>query len=353
MKTNHNIFVAASQNMGFLDDGSVDLIVTSPPYPMIQMWDDVFSRQNVLAAYMLLKNFSRAFEHIHYELDKVWKECHRVLRPGGFLCVNIGDATRTTVEGFQLFNNHSRVVECCLGLGFECLPGIIWRKQTNAPNKFMGSGMLPCGAYVTQEHEWILVFRKKGRREFKTREEKNIRRESAFFGEERNKWFSDMWEIKGVRQNISSLSRERSAAFPLEIPFRLINMYSVQGDTVLDPFLGLGTTTIAAMICGRNSVGVEIDSQLLPSIQKNISGLGLKKMNETIMQRYQRHLEFVDEREKAGKEVKYFNQNLGCKVMTAQETDIKLRCLKYISKRVNDDSLIFECRYFDGMDAFD
>lgn len=125
-------------------------------------------------------------------------------------------------------------------------------------------------------------------------------------------------------------------------------MYSVQGDTVLDPFLGLGTTTIAAMTCGRNSVSVEIDSQLLTSIQKNISGLGLNKMNEVIMQRYQRHLEFVDERKKTSKEVKYFNQNIGCKVMTAQETDMKLRCLNYINKRVNDDNLII---YFLSVDT--
>lgn len=102
------------------------------------------------------------------------------------------------------------------------------------------------------------------------------------------------------------------------------------------------------MICGRNSVGVEIDSQLLTSIQKNISGLGLKKMNEVIMQRYQRHLEFVDDREKTSKEIKYFNQNLGCKVITAQETDMKLRCLNYINKRVNDDNLII---YFLSVDT--
>ena len=112
----------------------------------------------------------------------------------------------------------------------------MWRKATNAPNKFMGSGMLPCGAYVTLEHEWILIFRKGGKRVYKTAEAKESRRDSSFFWEERNVWFSDVWEIKGVKQNINKApSRERNASYPLEIPYRLINMYSQKGDVVLDP----------------------------------------------------------------------------------------------------------------------
>ena len=104
----------------------------------------------------------RAFELMHAELDKVWDECFRVLKSGGFLCINIGEATRTVGNEFRLYNNSSRIVSHCTGLGMVNLPNILWRKQTNAPNKFMGSGMLPCGAYVTLEHEWILIFRKGG-----------------------------------------------------------------------------------------------------------------------------------------------------------------------------------------------
>ena len=90
--------------------------------------------------------------------------------------------------------------KACEKLGFINLPNILWHKTTNAPNKFMGSGMLPCGAYVTLEHEWILIFRKGGKRVYKKTEEKEIRRDSSFFWEERNIWFSDIWEIKGVKQ---------------------------------------------------------------------------------------------------------------------------------------------------------
>lgn len=253
--------------MGCIEDESVDLVVTSPPYPMIEMWDNIMSLQNPLIKEALSDNPSDAFEMMHQELDKVWRECYRILKDGGMMCINIGDATRTINKQFQLYNNHTRIVDACLSIGFTNLPNIIWRKQTNAPNKFMGSGMLPCGAYVTLEHEWILVFRKGGKRDYKQANDKQLRRQSSFFWEERNKWFSDLWEIKGVKQHISnSQTRERNASYPIEIPYRLINMYSQQGDTVLDPFLGMGTTTIAAMMSQRNSIGVEIDANLLPSI---------------------------------------------------------------------------------------
>ena len=146
-------------------------------------------------------------------------------------------------------------------LGFTPLPSIIWRKQSNAPNKFMGSGTLPAGAYVTHEHEHILIYRKGGKRQFKTPQEKQNRRVSAFFWEERNAWFSDVWDnLKGTRQNLGDdVNRERSAAYPYELPFRIIAMYSVKGETVLDPFMGTGTTGACASLLGMDFVGIEID----------------------------------------------------------------------------------------------
>lgn len=343
--TNHKTYFAASQNMSCLADGSIDLVVTSPPYPMIEMWDEIMAKQNPNITEALEKNPTLAFELMHQELDKVWKECHRLLKEGGLMCINIGDATRTINKEFQLYNNHTRIVDACLKLGLVNLPNIIWRKQTNAPNKFMGSGMLPCGAYVTLEHEWILVFRKGGKRNYKKEEDKAARRESSFFWEERNKWFSDLWEIKGTKQKINnSQTRERNASFPLEVPYRLINMYSQQGDTILDPFYGLGTTAIAAMLTGRNSIGVEIDKDLLPSISDNIDSISVDAMNALIRTRYQGHLDFVREREKSGKEVKYDNANLKCKVMTSQEVDINFNYLDSIARK-DADVLTFECKY--------
>ena len=346
--TTHKIYFAASQDMHCLTDNSVDLVVTSPPYPMIEMWDEIMILQNPAIKDALVNNPKLAFELMHQELDKVWKECFRLLKDGGFLCINIGDATRTINGEFQLYNNHTRIVDACQKLGFINLPNIIWRKQTNAPNKFMGSGMLPCGAYVTLEHEWILVFRKGDKRSYKKDTDKLARRESSFFWEERNRWFSDLWDIKGVKQKINnSQTRERNASFPLEIPYRLINMYSQQNDVVLDPFFGLGTTSIAALLTQRNSIGVEIDRGLTPSIKENFERLEIETLNKYIEERFRRHLSFVKDREDSGKEVKYTNANLNCKVMTSQETDIQFNFLKAISQ-CKDGELCYDCTYTDS-----
>lgn len=154
-----NIYYKSACNMGELADESINIVVTSPPYPMVEMWDDIFAMQNKAIACNLADNPSVSFDLMHGILNNIWRECYRVLSEGGFLCINIGDATRTINGNFQLFNNHAKISLYCRGLGFTELPCVIWRKQTNAPNKFMGSGMLPCGAYVTLEHEYILIIK--------------------------------------------------------------------------------------------------------------------------------------------------------------------------------------------------
>ncbi|MFW6286491.1 MAG: DNA-methyltransferase, partial [Candidatus Sumerlaeota bacterium] len=183
LKTTHSVFPSSAIDMSVLPDASVDLVVTSPPYPMIEMWDRIFAGQDAdIGAALADKDGPAAFEKMHCVLDAVWRECERVLRAGGFACINIGDATRKVGDNFRLYTNHSRITNFCENLGFQSLPAILWRKQTNAPNKFMGSGMLPAGAYVTLEHEYILVFRKGDKRVFDA-EEKNRRRRSAYFWE--------------------------------------------------------------------------------------------------------------------------------------------------------------------------
>src|SRR5271157_2528807 len=182
MQTKHKIIFADSRALTGIADDSVDLVVTSPPYPMIQMWDGLFSTMSKDARDALRANDGNAaFEAMHRELDKVWGELYRVLKPGSFACINIGDATRTIGDRFQLYPNHAKIISSFRALGFDMLPVVLWRKQTNAPNKFMGSGMLPSGAYVTLEHEYILVFRKGAKREFKTEAEKSERMKSSFF----------------------------------------------------------------------------------------------------------------------------------------------------------------------------
>ena len=221
---------------------------------MIAMWDEMFVNQDPSIKQLLEPQGDKlqAFDRMHRVLDNIWKECNRVLADGGFVCINIGDAVRTFDSQFQMYSNHSKIIEFFIQLGYSVLPDIMWRKPSNAPNKFMGSGMYPAGAYVTYEHEYILIFRKGGKRIFEGTE-KVLRQKSAYFWEERNVWFSDLWEIKGTAQAANSVSdRKRNASFPFEIPYRLVNMYSIEGDTVLDPFCGFGTTNLACMAAGRN-----------------------------------------------------------------------------------------------------
>lgn len=308
-----------------IPDRSIDLVVTSPPYPMIQMWDELFkSLSNTIKEALDREKGNTAFTLMHEELDAVWKEMYRVLKNGAFLCINIGDAVRTIDDTFQLFSNHSRILSFCTSIGFDALPVILWRKQTNAPNKFMGSGMLPAGAYITLEHEFVLVFRKGGKRRFDSESDKLARHESAYFWEERNKWFSDIWDFKGTTQKLNSDNvRKRSAAFPLELAYRMIHMYSVKGDTVLDPFLGTGTTLLAAMAACRNSVGVELDSAFKDVIVDQIQNCH-SFLNSRIAERITSHLAFIEECRTRDKSLKYMNNHHGFPVMTRQEINMIL-----------------------------
>jgi modification methylase len=339
MISTHRIVFKNSKQMRALSQESVDLVVTSPPYPMIEMWDEIFSKQSQPVRSALIKNDGpAAFERMHRQLDKVWDELARVLKPGGIVCINIGDATRTINEHFALYTNHSRILSHMQTIGFSALPTILWRKQTNAPNKFMGSGMMPPGAYVTLEHEYVLILRKGTKRDFFGIDEKKNRRQSAYFWEERNQWFSDVWmDLKGTTQNLAdSKARNRSGAFPFELPYRLINMFSVKGDMVLDPFLGLGTTMFAAMAAGRNSVGYEIDSHLRERILQQSNDI-VNFANRRISMRLEAHIEFVKERfQKKGK-FKYTNTHYLFPVITSQEKEMLLNQLESVSQTEKDD----------------
>ncbi|MFB6303902.1 MAG: site-specific DNA-methyltransferase [Haloferacaceae archaeon] len=271
METRHRVVVGDARRLDRIDDGAVDLVVTSPPYPMIEMWDDLFADLDPAVGDRLDAGDGRAaFDLMHRQLDEVWAEVARVLADGGIACVNVGDATRTVDGTFRVYGNHARVADAFEELGFEPLPDLLWRKPTNSAAKFMGSGMLPPNAYVTLEHEYVLVFRNGPEpRTFPPGDDRRYR--SAYFWEERNRWFSDVWEgIGGEDQALDPDAagdgdpdlRRRSGAYPLAIPYRLINMYSVQGDTVLDPFWGTGTTGLAAMAAARDSVGYEIEPAL-------------------------------------------------------------------------------------------
>ncbi len=329
-KTSHQFFIGDSGSMPEIDDHSIDLVVTSPPYPMIQMWDDQFSQSDPEIGKALEENHgAKAFELMHRRLDPVWAEVYRILKPGGIAAINIGDATRTVNGQFQLFPNHARIITTCLSAGFTQLPTILWRKPTNSPTKFMGSGMLPPSAYVTLEHEYILIFRKGQRREFG--DDKVIRRQSAYFWEERNTWFSDVWfDLRGARQDAGDPGEnKRTGAFPLDLPFRLIHMFSIRGDTVVDPFLGSATTMIAAMCAGRNSIGYEIEGDLQSGILEKLSEVPAMA-NRLTRARLEAHHHFIEERMRTKGNVKYVNRPHGFRVMTKQEEDLCLLMVRNV-----------------------
>ena len=280
MDTEHRVIIGTSQQMIECLDSSVHLIVTSPPYPMIKMWDKQFCETDPKIAKLWHEletdcrdeTVTQIYDAMHLNLATVWRETNRVLVEGGIACINIGDATRTVNGRFRLFPNHARIIEDCEGLGLTSLPYVLWKKPTTKPQykgkgAFLGSGFLPPNAYVTIDCEFILIFRKGGLRKFPQHD--RLRYESAFTKKERDVWFSQIWQVKAARQK-TSLSDRRIAAYPEEIVNRLVRMFSAKGDTVLDPFLGSGTTTKVAIQNGRNSIGYEIDETLVPIIRKKL-----------------------------------------------------------------------------------
>jgi DNA modification methylase len=330
--------------MPYVPDNSVNLVVTSPPYPMIEMWDDLMGELNPdIAIALQNEDGGLAFDLMHLELERVWDALDKAVKPGGIVCINVGDATRTMAGEFQLFSNHSRILRYFLSKGYSNLPNIIWRKQTNAPNKFMGSGTLPPGAYVTLEHEYILIFRKGGKRQFSTDEDKRNRNRSAFFWEERNIWFSDVWDFKGTSQKLNRASlRERSGAFPLELAYRLVNMFSVKGDIVLDPFLGTGTTVLAAMASARNSIGYEIDPSFEPVVFEFADERVIDLLNNVLRDRILKHIKFVKDKQKGGSVLRHSNENYHFPVMSRQETEIIINFIASVERSPATSAFVVE-----------
>jgi modification methylase len=242
-----------------IPDAAVHLVVTSPPYPMIPQWDDLFRQLGAVGYSDMLE-----------VLEEAWRACYRTLVPGGILAVNIGDALRTTDGEFRLWPNSARTMIAAERVGFRPLPYILWKKPTNKPNAFLGSGFLPPNAYVTLDCEYILLFRKGDLRRLPPHDAG--REASRFSRTERDTWFSQVWsDIRGVPQRTAG---GRSAAFPPAIPDRLVRMFSLVGETVLDPFAGTGTTLEAAARAGRNAVGVEWDLELYAALVRRGAGLG-------------------------------------------------------------------------------
>ncbi len=256
MKTNHKIIIGDSRNMAELPDKSVHLVITSPPY--WQLKDYGASNQI---------GFNDSYEDYINNLNLVWKECFRVLNDGCRLCINIGDQfARSVYYGrYKIIPIRTEIIKFCETIGFDYMGAIIWQKATTMNTTggatIMGSFPYPRNGIIKLDYEFILIFKKSGDAPIVSRE---IKEKSKMSKEEWNQYFTGHWNFNGTKQD------KHLAMFPEELPKRLIKMFSFVGDTILDPFLGSGTTTLAAKNLDRDSVGYEINKKFLPIIKEKI-----------------------------------------------------------------------------------
>lgn len=247
--TRHRLHRGDARQLEWLNDASVHLVVTSPPYWTLKKYNDHPDQLGDIADY----------EAFHDELDKVWRHCHRVLVPGGRVVCVVGDvclARRRNKGRHLVMPLHADIAVRTRGIGFDYLTPILWQKIANASyevengSSFLGKPYEP-NAIVKNDIEYILMLRKPGGYRKPTEEQ---RRRSKLTKEEHARWFRAVWtDVPGAS------TRAHPAPYPVELAYRLVRMFSFAGDTVLDPFLGTGTTTIAAMRAGRHSVGNEVD----------------------------------------------------------------------------------------------
>ena len=239
-----------------LADNSVHLAITSPPY--WQLKD--YGTDNQIG-------FHDTYENYINNLNLVWKECYRTLHNGCRLCVNIGDQfARAVYYGrYKVIPIREEIIKFCENIGFDYMGAIIWQKVTTSNTTGggvqMGSYPYPRNGILKLDYEFILVFKKLGDAPKPTKEQKELSKMTA---EEWNTFFAGHWNFAGARQN------NHIAMFPEELPRRLIKMFSFIGETVLDPFAGSGTTSLAAKNLDRNSVGYEINQDFFPIIKEKL-----------------------------------------------------------------------------------
>lgn len=255
--TEHKIVFGDSRDMKQIKDKSVHLIITSPPYWQLKDYGD----DNQIG-------FNNSYEEYINNLNLVWKECNRVLADGCRLCINIGDQfARSVYYGrYKVIPIRTEIIRFCETLGMDYMGAIIWQKattmNTSGGGAIMGSFPYPRNGILKMDYEFILIFKKLGNAPKPTEEQKQ---NSVISKEEWNEYFSSHWNFNGVKQ------LEHIAMFPEELPKRLIKMFSFAGETVLDPFLGSGTTSLAAMNLGRNSIGYEINKEFEPVIKEKLN----------------------------------------------------------------------------------
>lgn len=273
--TNHKIYFGDSRALNKIEDKSVQLIITSPPYWQLK---DYGSNNQI--------GFNNSYEEYINNLNLVWMECDRILSEGCRLCINIGDQfARSVYYGrYKVVPIRTEIIRFCETLKMDYMGAIIWQKattmNTSGGGAIMGSFPYPRNGILKIDYEFILIFKKLGNPPKPTLEQ---RENSIMTKEEWNQYFSSHWNFSGVKQS------EHIAMFPEELPKRLIKMFSFFGETIFDPFLGSGTTTLAAKNLGRNSIGYEINKEFESIIKEKLNINQLSLDEDTI--------EFLEDKE--------------------------------------------------------
>ncbi len=261
MESSARIIRGDSRNMAELSAESIDLVVTSPPYWQIK---DYGSSDQL--------GFGQSLHEYLYDLCRVWQECFRVLQPGRKLCINIGDQfARAAIYGrYKIIPIHAEITMQCEASGFDFLGSIIWQKKTTINSTggaaIMGSFPHPPNGIVEFDYEHILLFKKPGQ---SIKPSDKQKKQSELSKEDWKLYFSGHWNFGGARQGA------HEAMFPEELPKRLIRMFSFAEETVLDPFMGSGTTAKVALDLDRNAIGYEINPEYIPLIRERLGSESL------------------------------------------------------------------------------
>ena len=257
MKSKHTCIIGDSRMMDDINDCSVNLVVTSPPYWQLKDYG--------IAGQI---GFNDSYEEYINNLNLVWRECFRVLHPGCRMLVNIGDQfARAVYYGrYKIIPIRTEIIKYCETIGFDYMGAIIWQKKTTMNTTggatIMGSYPFPRNGIIEIDYEFILILKKHGKA---PQADKSIKEESRISKDKWKEHFSGHWYFNGARQD------NHIAMYPVELPKRAIEMFTFVGETVLDPFLGSGTTSLAALITNRNSIGYEINKNFLSTIKEKLN----------------------------------------------------------------------------------
>ncbi len=261
IQTKHTLINGDSRNMCLMPDKSVHLIVTSPPYWQLK---DYGTNNQI--------GFNDSYETYINNLNLVWSECNRILKDGCRLCINIGDQfARAVYYGrYKVIPIRTEIIRFCETLGLDYMGAVIWQKQltmhTTGGGAVMGSYPYPRNGILKIDYEFILIFKKQGKAPTPTKEQKEM---SEIDKEEWNKLFASHWTFAGAKQD------GHIAVFPEELPARLIKMFSFVGETIFDPFMGSGTTALAARNLKRNSIGYEINKDFKQYYEQKVISASL------------------------------------------------------------------------------